>query len=67
MLVGTGLAWSFIGSPRYDEFKVYQKNARDLKVGLWALPGVKTRPSNWRKKNKAREVFDPTMWADEKM
>jgi len=50
-----GLGWWYNNSkvkPKVlDYLKAYQTQAQDSKLGLWGLPGRKTRPDKWRKSN----------------
>lgn len=57
-LVESGLAWAIKDSLTPEEYKrlhEVQENAKDSKLGLWALPGRKLLPSTWRKRYSIRK------------
>jgi len=66
-MVGNGHSWSYLNSPLYPEFKTLQANAKREKIGLWGLPGIKMRPSNWRKRTRSAQAMNVSLFDDERI
>lgn len=51
-VISEGLGWWFnndkISTPELDRLKLIQNYAKELKKGLWGMPGKKIRPSTFR-------------------